>query len=439
MHQETIEASPTKRLFINILTQDITLKAGILDLIDNCVDSYTRNKYSERREIKLSIDNDFFEIYDNCGGIELGTLKEKVFRFGSKVDTLDNPTLGMYGIGLKRSVFKLGDQIKLETDDGKNHSIMDLDVVAWQNQDKEWDIPFNTEISNLNEQKPYTRISITKLHVGEKAQLESDVFINDLTDTIRRTYCLIMKDNIDISLNSKLLKPYELYVQEDENYKPSVIIDEYRGIKIKIICFLDPSQGTRLKDAINQTGWNVFCNQRLILANDTSDLSGWTGGSKEDKSTLPKYHSLFNEFRGMVFLEANNPFDLPLNTSKTKLNPETESYHYILKLMIRAARPIIDYIYERKSKQNDELAIVEEEIANDKDESFIPTNKSITNFNSATSFQAPKSTRNMSGSKAQISYSRGKDEIEKVKKQLNVKTNKEVGEQTFDYFVSMEL
>lgn len=365
----------------------------------------------------------------------MDVLKDQVFRFGSKVDKLHNPTLGMYGIGLKRSIFKIGDDITLETHDGINYSLMKLNVPTWEDETKAWDIPFETETSNLTT-NPYTHISILNLHSEIKSQFKSDVFINDLIETIAKTYCLIIKENIDIILNGIRIVPYDLYVQEDANYKPSVIIDNYNGIKIKIICFIDPSQGTRLKNAINRTGWNVFCNKRLILANDITELTGWTKG-KEDKSSLPKYHSLFNEFRGMVFLEANNPFDLPLNTSKTKLNSESPTYHYILQIMIKAARPIIDYIYEIKSIQNQEVEALEEEISKPEDITYNPKNEEVINFNTNNAFSAPKVSNSVSTT-AKISYSKDKEQIDKVKRMLEVKTNREVGEKTFEYYLSME-
>ncbi len=46
MTKDKIMATPTKRLFIEILTKDISVKDCILDLIDNSVDSYIWNEIS---------------------------------------------------------------------------------------------------------------------------------------------------------------------------------------------------------------------------------------------------------------------------------------------------------------------------------------------------------------------------------------------------------
>lgn len=437
MHQDTIIASPTKRLFINILTQDVPLKPAILDLIDNSVDSYTRKKLKDRRRIELIVSPDQFMIFDDCGGIALDILKEQVFRFGSKVDKLEIPTLGMYGIGLKRSIFKIGKKIILETHDGTDYSLMDLNVTEWEKDDTSWEIPFETEKTKLNNQNPFTKITISSLTTDTSNKFSSDVFINELVEVIKRSYCLIMKEQIDIILNGKKLEPFELYVPEDDHYKPEVTVDIYDEIDIKIICFLDPSKGTRLKNAINERGWNLFCNDRLILANDISEVTGWKG-SKEDSSALPKYHSLFNEFRGMVFLTANNPFKLPLNTSKTSLNTENENYHHILKLMIKSARPIIDYIYEKNKKESEELEGIEQEIEGKEIKDLKLKHFNVFEYKERVRFIAPK-IQEITTSTAKISYSKDKDLVEAVKEKLNVGSNKEVGEKTFDYYCSMEM
>ncbi|MCK4476817.1 MAG: ATP-binding protein [Methanophagales archaeon] len=121
MKEDKIEAIPTKRLFIDILTRDISVRACILDLIDNSVDAYIRNELSVRREIRLNISKDEFEIFDNCGGIEYNFLKTTVFRFGADIIERDKPTLGIYGIGLKRAILKIGKTILMETDDGNKY------------------------------------------------------------------------------------------------------------------------------------------------------------------------------------------------------------------------------------------------------------------------------------------------------------------------------
>ncbi|MDB5211148.1 MAG: hypothetical protein JWQ30_1975 [Sediminibacterium sp.] len=443
MATESIEAKPTKRLFIETLTVDLNAKAAILDLIDNSIDSYVRQKITEKRKIDLQISKDIFCLYDNCGGIEKEYLKEHVFRFGNIDLDHNNATIGMYGIGLKRAIFKIGKDITLTTDDGVNYCKIELKVTEWQALNDDWTIPFETEPTKLkDDEKPYTEIRITQLNtdISEKFGLVS--FQNELKETIRTFYCLFVKNNIDFQFNGGDVEGYSLLVPlPDAQYSPQTYIEDHDGLMIEIICFIDPSNGNRQSSAVNERGWNLFCNKRLILQNDTSEVTGWRGGEAlKDKSMLPKYHSIYNEFRGLVFLTSTDPFKLPLNTSKTSLNTEDKNYNYILNKMVLTARPIVDFL---SSKYGDEKAKgdeIESQIA----ESVVPdTQPTMKEFSEVevkpSEFKAPanvmfKVTPNM----ARISYQKDAVLAARIKTFLKVSTLKEVGEKTFDYFVTME-
>jgi len=178
---ELVSFQPTKRLFIDILTRDISLHDCILDLLDNAVDSYTRSKIKEKRNVQLNYDKNEVSILDNCGGIEKERLQKEVFRFGATDFSSHLPTIGMYGIGLKRSIFKLGELIILETDDGRDYCKLKIDVNDWINKkDKEgkeiWDLEL-TETTNTklkNGEKPYTSVKVKKLRYETKEIFTTD-------------------------------------------------------------------------------------------------------------------------------------------------------------------------------------------------------------------------------------------------------------------------
>jgi len=435
--QDTINAYPRKKLFIDVLTQDVNAKMCILDLIDNSVDSYIRNRIKDKRLIKLTIYNDLFEIYDTCGGIDKDFLKTNVFRFGAENLNREDPILGMYGIGMKRSIFKIGNNISLETDDGKDYSLMEMDVMEWEEKNEhDWEIPFETETSTLGKNQPYTKITISELHqdISDKFSLVS--FIDDIHRILKRTYCLIIESQIDFILNETLIIPDKLIVPYDENYTPNVYIEDYHGINIHIICFIDPSKGTRLKQAVNTIGWNMFCNNRLILANDTSPITGWVGGS--DKSYLPKYHTIYNEFRGIVFLKSNNPFNLPLKSAKDSFNTDDKNYHYIINKMCMTARPVIDYLTNKYSPQKEEEDSIEDIIDQTVDHDFTPDTKNASEITQPSAFKAPPQIIVKKDPIARISYTKKKNIVDKVKDFLEVTSNKEVGEITFEYFIERE-
>ncbi|WP_082650675.1 ATP-binding protein [Mastigocoleus testarum] len=104
-----------------MLTRDIELQDAILDLLDNCVDGIQRTirdtqQFEDSEEpyrkfwAKINFSSDNFTIADNCGGIPIDTAKKYAFRMGRPDNNFDNDvyTIGTYGIGMKRSIFKMG-------------------------------------------------------------------------------------------------------------------------------------------------------------------------------------------------------------------------------------------------------------------------------------------------------------------------------------------
>ena len=436
MNEGTIQASPLKDLFINTLTQDVRVVTCILDLIDNSVDSYMRHRITGRRAIDIKLSNESFLIFDTCGGIGKDFLETNVFTFGSTLER-GFATLGMYGIGLKRSIFKLGNQISIRTDDGQDYCEMVLNVTDWKNDSSlPWTIPYTYDKSHLNGDPPYTEIQISNLTPDVRDKFNSVPFINDVMEILKRTYCLFISDNLDFTLNGDEVEKYPLIVPDDKEYSPQVHLEQYNDLAIKIICFIDPSKGTRMSKAVNRVGWNIFCNKRLILPNDTSATTGWIGANREDITKLPRYHALFNEFRGLVFLDSEDPAKLPLNTSKSDLNTESMVYHYVLDKMVKTARPVIDYIY---SKHDQEFANEEEieQVATQQDTAFNPGLKSVVEITTPQTFKAPQKIESLPII-TRIQYSKPKDLVDRVKKSIGATSNTEVGARTFDYFVEME-
>lgn len=431
---EEINAMPTKNLFINILTRDVNVKDCIFDLIDNSIDAYIRHELKDRRKLELHISEDKLVIYDNCGGIDYDLLKNYVFRFGVETLERDTPTLGIYGIGMKRAMLKIGKKIDMETDDGKKYCKINFDLEEWVNYDR-WTIPFE-EVSDSrlsNDEKGYTKISITNLHkqIQEKFVLES--FIRTIENSIHITYTYFISNNIDFSLNGKKIAPYEITVRYDKKFRPTKIRKSIDGVSVEIICFIEP-RSKRTKKELGKRGWNIFCNKRLILVDDTTSTTGWTG-NRED---LPRYHSIYNEFRGVVFIQSDDPSKLPINTTKNGLNTESRIYHEILNLLIKIARPLITYLTKKYPKEKGELDEIAKKIESteegkDREAQFIP----IDEIEDGSVFVAPKK-RGPRIKMLNITYTKPEKLVKEVKKYLDVKSNKEVGEKTFEYFIELE-
>ena len=445
---ELVSFQPTKKLFIDILTRDIPIRDCILELLDNAVDSYTRNEIDEKRKIRLNFDKNELSIFDDCGGIDKKKLQEEVFRFGTK-DFLNNvPTIGLYGIGLKRSIFKLGELIVFETDDGKDYCKLEIDVNDWlKKKDKEgndiWDLEL-TETSTtrlINGQKPYTNVKVEKLRY-ETIETFVPEFETNLKRTVKIYYSrYIQKDKIDFFVNNEKQSGFEIKVKASNDFKPVKVEDENEGVKITIFCWLDLKEDQKRKEKEpGRQGWNVFMNERLVIFDDTSKDTGWTG----ERPFLPKFHSIYNQFRGVVFLNTNDPSKLPINTSKTGFN-EGKVYHHLLNRMVKVARPFIDFLSDKYNKQKEKIDEKEDELLvsidkdNKEEKGIIETSIDDIETEYKLAFEPPKKKIDRPIiPQSTILFKKPKRQVDIMKKILKVRTNWEVGEKTFDYFWESE-
>src|SRR5581483_10252834 len=110
------QASPTKQFFVSMLTRDISLDDAILDLLDNCLDGAMRIADGHKVDygqhfVKIALAKDQFSIEDNCGGIPRDVAINYAFKMGREMyynGASDTETIGMYGVGMKRAIFKMG-------------------------------------------------------------------------------------------------------------------------------------------------------------------------------------------------------------------------------------------------------------------------------------------------------------------------------------------
>src|SRR5690606_35968149 len=120
------EAVPTKQFFVSMLTRDISLADAILDLVDNCLDGALRLAdgspvdYS-KHYVEIVLAAEHFSIKDNCGGIPRDIARNYAFKMGREPDDerdSEDETIGMYGVGMKRAIFKMGRDALVRTRHG---------------------------------------------------------------------------------------------------------------------------------------------------------------------------------------------------------------------------------------------------------------------------------------------------------------------------------
>lgn len=122
-----------------MITRDISIEDAIMDLIDNSIDGAIRiNKDNyDGFKIDISISGNEFSITDNCGGFPLDSAKNYAFRFGRPDNApLIHNSVGRFGIGMKRALFKIGKEFYVESQTKENHFCVNVNVNEWSKKVK---------------------------------------------------------------------------------------------------------------------------------------------------------------------------------------------------------------------------------------------------------------------------------------------------------------
>ena len=210
---------PSKAFFVDMITRDLTVDDSILDLIDNSIDAavtrqgvnvmkvLTEQRHDNDRfqhakvSIDINIDADRFVIRDSCGGISIDNAQETVFRFGNPEQRSATGGLSIYGIGMKRSFFKLGRQIGVHSETQLESFQIDIDVDEWTRKgDEDWDFTFSraAELPTPPD-APGTTITITQLTDAAKRRCGLAGFSRILRDKIASSYALFLAAGLELT------------------------------------------------------------------------------------------------------------------------------------------------------------------------------------------------------------------------------------------------
>jgi len=219
MATERVKAGPTKQFFVKMLTRDIDLKDAILDLLDNCVDGILRKLEHTLPEnenhpydgywAKLSVTPTSFEILDNCGGISKKIAKTSAFMLGRPdlEQDKDLETVGMYGIGMKRAIFKMGRRCTVASVHLKDSYRVDITPEWLDSDDDNWHLELQNIKSTLKVDG--TKIKVQNLYKPIQASFDkkSSSFLKEFKTEISQLYAIIMEKGFKVYLNDEEIKP----------------------------------------------------------------------------------------------------------------------------------------------------------------------------------------------------------------------------------------
>ncbi|MBC8234778.1 ATP-binding protein [bacterium] len=440
MNENIINASPTKELFISMLVKDLELKDAIGDLVDNSVDGARRMRGNEKYNdlfIEIEAKKDYFKITDNCGGIPADLARDYAFRFGRppNMPTITH-SLGQFGIGMKRALFKLGKKFKIESTSINSRFTVEVDVDEWKKL-TDWNFTFDDIEEDLLEKETKGKqgiiITVPDLHEDVAEQFKLENFINELIKELRYEQLYNISKGLKITVNGNPLDAPQFKLLQSDCFKTLYHEETLDKGKIHVKIYAGASE----RD-LDAGGWYIFCNDRLILGPEQSEITGW--GVKKP-TRIPKYHSQFDRSRGYVFFDADDASLLPLNTTKTNMDTDSRIFKRIRQQMISLMRPIINFLnrlhdeggqYQRQEIDDNPL-----ERATDSADLVELSNIETTKNKG---IYGPKRSITTSRLKVgTIQYTKPLSEIEEAKQVLEVSTNKEVGKKTFEYFMEMEV
>ena len=378
-------AQPSKSFFVNMLVRDIELTDTLLDLLDNCVDGILRNQDPDPNDPRpyadywahFVIGPDGFELEDNCGGIPIHLAQTKAFAIGKpeRITGADaKATVGMYGIGMKRAIFKLGRDAVVRT-----WSDQPLEVrigAKWLDSDEWTPLPLR-KLDEKEFQQRGTTVIVRDLHDQVKREFAAPDFASQFGRRVESIYALIIAKGFSVTVRRKKAdaipnpivgKPFALLSTAQPTaataaispvvYKGTVLgvdVELYAGLHRRLPDQDEDDLEENAKNRTDDSGWTVACNDRVVIDKDKSWVTGW------GEASVPNFHNQFIAITGLVLLTSDDPGRLPLTTTKRGVNHGTAIYSLVKDMMRDATKKLTDFTNQWKRAESDLAALYRSE------------------------------------------------------------------------------
>ncbi|MEP1590843.1 ATP-binding protein [Sulfitobacter sp.] len=439
-----------------MLPRDISLEHAILDLIDNSLDGAIRQRISQIRanseapyrglRCHLNLGPDQFIVSDNCGGIPDDRL-EDALRLGRDNPSLDNdkPTIGMYGIGMKRSIFKICADATVESRSSTSTISVNYDEEWLDPSNPEWGL--DLEVAPPGQNDFGVTITANKIFPNISKTFASKGFFDDLVRRLSRYYAYVIEKGFEISVNGKSISPLPMEFRFSDKVTPFYYEALSGSVSVKVVVglFRKLAKEDEVEQAIEnsesydtgrlKSGITVVCNDRVIKYADTSSLTGW------GMSNVPRYHPQFRSIGGVLIFESDDASSLPVSTTKGALDLDEEAYRVGLNAVMEGIKTFTTYTNRVKGVEDvadtviaraDRFSIAQVAHA------LGPSARTVRNSGGSAkkampNFPAPEPKNPM----ARISFSREKSEVDEVASLIGLQAGEKpgiVGEHVWDAY-----
>ena len=424
---EFADAEPTKEFFVAMLVRDIRLRDAIVELVDNAVDGALASGSTDHlrgRRVDVDLSRNEFRISDNCGGIPLVAAREYAFKFGrpSSVEAAQG-SIGRFGVGMKRAIFRIGQDFRVESTTETDSFVVEQDVREWIKETGPWHFPLR-EVERPAGAENGTTITITALHEPISIQFGLDEFQNSLMTTLSERHSENLRKGLELRVNGDRVEAAEVEISSDAAFEPLRVEREYNGtgppLHLRLIAGVAPRDRRR-------AGWYVFMNGREVLHADQSYATGWG-----DRPGVPSFHEDFAYFRGYAFLTCADPARLPWTTTKMTVDTDTEAYQAVRSEMVRTMEEVFAFLRaaaKERSEQGDEAELHEKMMRSQ--------TVSVSELSGAGALRVPQPKPRPPTTTVQ--YQELRERVDRAKEELEVGSNREVGSHTFDYWFRREI
>src|SRR5688572_14336501 len=119
---DIVDATPSKRLYLSIIA-DYDLNKAICELVDNALDIWAKAKRSKKIQVDIILDvsQQYISVTDNAGGFNKSDFALIIGPGHTSNDDTEQ-TIGIFGVGTKRAVVALAQEVKIKTGSGGKKS-----------------------------------------------------------------------------------------------------------------------------------------------------------------------------------------------------------------------------------------------------------------------------------------------------------------------------
>lgn len=368
MTQETPQignafASPTKQFFVSMLTRDIELRDAILDLLDNCVDGILRTAKPDQTaatpyagfKATIVMAKNHFQIIDNCGGIPIETAKKYAFAMGKPAGAADegtSATVGMYGIGMKRAIFKLGTDALVES---WNDTGFVVEFTSdWMGMEGWDDLPVH-ELPDGKLAERGTSLTVLQLNAEVAEAFSSDAWVDDFRKAVSQHYSIILAKGFSVRVGPNVAEAVEIVPEPFRLLQTAAVdgkliapyvyagklgdvdVEIYAGLYRELLSAEEADREEETRGTTDDAGWTVACNDRVVVWKDKTRLTGW------GEASVPNYHGQFIAITGIVLMRCDDPTKLPLTTTKRGIDAASNVYSEAKDLMREATKNLTSF------------------------------------------------------------------------------------------------